>query len=216
MEYATQIVGILKKKYPDARTALNFGNPFQLLAAVVLSAQCTDARVNKITPALFKKYPNAQAFAKAKIGDLEKMIYSTGFYKNKAKNIKAAAVGVVKEFGGKLPDNMSDLLKLPGIARKSANVILEAGFGKVEGITVDTHVCRVSGMLGLVDKKLSESKNAVKIERILMKKVPREYWRIFPHLLVFHGRKICVARRPKCGICPLNKICPSSSIMARR
>lgn len=207
-----QIIKILKKKYPGARIALNFGNPFQLLVAVVLSAQCTDVRVNKITPALFKKYPDVSAFARAKVGDLEKMIYSTGFYKNKAKNIKAAAEKIVKDFGGELPDNMSDLLQLPGIARKSANVILEAGFGKVEGITVDTHVCRVSGMLGLVNKKLSESKNAVKIERILMEKVPKECWGIFPHLLVFHGRQICVARRPKCGICPLNKICPSSLV----
>ncbi|MEK7548045.1 MAG: endonuclease III [Patescibacteria group bacterium] len=212
MKYIEQIIKILKKKYPNAKIALNFGNLFQLLVAVVLSAQCTDVRVNKITPALFKKFPDAKAFAKAKIGDLEKMIYSTGFYKNKARNIKAAAEKIVKDFGEKLPDNMDRLLGLPGIARKSANVILEAGFGKVEGITVDTHVCRVSGMLGLVDKKLSKSKNAVKIERILMKKVPRKDWGIFPHLLVFHGRQICVARRPKCGMCPLNEICPSASV----
>ncbi len=212
MKYIEQIIKILKKKYPTAKIALNFGNLFQLLVAVVLSAQCTDVRVNKITPALFKKFPDAKAFAKAKIGDLEKMIYSTGFYKNKARNIKAAAEKIVGDFGGKLPNNMDRLLGLPGIARKSANVILEAGFGKVEGITVDTHVCRVSGMLGLVDKKLSKSKNAVKIERILMKKVPRKDWGIFPHLLVFHGRQICVARRPKCGMCPLNKICPSSKV----
>jgi endonuclease-3 len=211
VEYVAQIIKILKKKYPDAKIALNFGNLFQLLVAVVLSAQCTDVRVNKITPALFKKFPDAEAFAKAKIGDLEKMIYSAGFYKNKAKNIKAAAIVVVADFGGKLPENMDGLLGLPGIARKSANVILEAGFGKVEGITVDTHVCRVSGMLGLVDKKLSQNKNALKIEQILMKKVPRKDWGIFPHLLVFHGRQICVARCPKCGVCPLNKICPSAT-----
>lgn len=211
MEYTAQIIKILKKKYPDAKIALNFGNLFQLLVAVVLSAQCTDVRVNKITPALFRRFPDVRAFSMAKIGDLEKMIYSTGFYKNKAKNIKAAAEKIVKDFGEKLPDNMKNLLSLPGIARKSANVILETGFGKVEGITVDTHVCRVSGMLGLVDKKLSKSKNALKIEQILMEKVPRVDWGIFPHLLIFHGRQICVARRPKCEICPLNKICPSAS-----
>ena len=211
MEYTAQIIKILKKKYPDAKIALNFGNLFQLLVAVVLSAQCTDVRVNKITPALFRRFPDVRAFSMAKIGDLEKMIYSTGFYKNKAKNRKAAAEKIVKDFGEKLPDNMKNLLSLPGIARKSANVILETGFGKVEGITVDTHVCRVSGMLGLVDKKLSKSKNALKIEQILMEKVPRVDWGIFPHLLIFHGRQICVARRPKCEICPLNKICPSAS-----
>ena len=211
MEYTAQIIKILKKKYPDAKIALNFGNLFQLLVAVVLSAQCTDVRVNKITPALFRRFPDVRAFSMAKIGDLEKMIYSTGFYKNKAKNIKAAAEKIVKDFGEKLPDNMKNLLSLPGIARKSANVILETGFGKVEGITVDTHVCRVSGMLGLVDKKVSKSKNALKIEQILMEKVPRVDWGIFPHLLIFHGRQICVARRPKCEICPLNKICPSAS-----
>jgi len=211
VEYTAQIIKILKKKYPDAKIALNFGNLFQLLVAVVLSAQCTDVRVNKITPALFRRFPDVRAFSMAKIGDLEKMIYSTGFYKNKAKNIKAAAEKIVKDFGEKLPDNMKNLLSLPGIARKSANVILETGFGKVEGITVDTHVCRVSGMLGLVDKKLSKSKNALKIEQILMEKVPRVDWGIFPHLLIFHGRQICVARRPKCEICPLNKICPSAS-----
>ncbi|MEK7085598.1 MAG: endonuclease III [Patescibacteria group bacterium] len=212
MNEFSAIIKLLKKQYPDAKIALNFGDHFQLLVAVVLSAQCTDERVNKVTPALFKRFPTVRDFAKCNIKELERMIYSTGFYKNKARNIKAAAQKIVEEFGGKVPGSMDELLKLPGIARKSANVILEAGFGKVEGITVDTHVCRVSGMLGLVDKKLSRAKNAVKIEQILMKEVPKVSWGIFPHLLVFHGRQICVARHPKCDICPLNKICPSARI----
>lgn len=205
-----ETIRILKKAYPDARIALNFGDNFQLLVAVILSAQCTDERVNKVTPALFKKYPAVRDFAKAGLGELEKMIYSTGFYRNKAKNIKAAAEKIVADFGGKVPDNMEDLLTLPGVARKTANVVLDSGFGKHEGIVVDTHVCRVSGMLGLVPMALSKAKNAVKIEERLMKIVPRKEWGKFAHLLVFHGRRICVARRPKCKICPLNKLCPSA------
>lgn len=212
MAKITEIIKILKKTYPDARIALNFGDNFQLLTAVILSAQCTDKRVNMVTPALFKKYPAVYDFAKALVDDLEKMIYSTGFYKNKAKNIKAAAEKIVAGFDGKVPDNMQDLLTLPGVARKTANVVLDSGFGKEEGIVVDTHVCRVSGMLGLVPMALSKAKQAVKIEERLMKIVPRKEWGKFSHLLVFHGRKICVARRPKCKICPLNKLCPSADL----
>lgn len=212
MPQITEIIKILKKTYPDARIALKFGDNFQLLVAVILSAQCTDKRVNMVTPVLFKKYPAVRDFAKARIDDLEKMIYSTGFYKNKAKNIKAAAEKIVTDFGGKVPDNMEDLLTLPGVARKTANVVLDSGFGKEEGIVVDTHVCRVSGMLGLVPMAMSKAKKAVKIEERLMKIVPRKEWGKFSHLLVFHGRKICVARRPKCKICPLNKLCPSADL----
>lgn len=212
MPQIREIIKILKKTYPDARIALNFGDNFQLLVAVILSAQCTDKRVNMVTPALFKKYPAVYDFAKALVGDLEKMIYSTGFYKNKAKNIKAAAEKIVADFGGKVPDNMEDLLTLPGVARKTANVVLDSGFGKEEGVVVDTHVCRVSGMLGFVPMALSKAKSAVKIEERLMKIVPRKEWGKFAHLLVSHGRKICVARRPKCKICPLNKLCPSADL----
>lgn len=212
MQKVDQIIELLKKEHPDARIALKFDNNFQLLTAVVLSAQCTDKRVNAVTPALFEKYPTVKAFADAKIEDLEKMIYSTGFYKAKAKNLKATAQKIVADFGGKVPDNMDDLLKLPGVARKTANVILEAGFGKSVGIVVDTHVCRVSGRLGLVPMKMSKAKNAVKIEQELMKIVPRAAWGNFSHLLIFHGRGICVARKPKCKICPLNKLCPSADL----
>lgn len=204
-----QIIQILKKTYPDAKVELNFRDNFQLLVAVILSAQCTDKRVNKVTPALFKRFPKVQNFAECDVRELERLIYSTGFYKNKAKNIIAASQKIVAEFGGKVPGRMEDLLKLPGVARKTANVILDAGFGRSEGIVVDTHVCRVSGMLGLVDMKLSKAKNAVKIEHRLMEMVPREEWGKFAHLLVWHGRRICIARTPKCEICPLKSLCPN-------
>lgn len=210
--YIFQIFKILKKAYPDAKIALKFKGMFQLLVVVILSAQCTDERVNKISPQLFKKFPNIKNFAKSDIRELEKMVYSTGFYKVKAKNIKSAAQKILTDFNGKIPSTMEDLLKLPGVARKTANVILTSGFGKNEGIVVDTHVARISGLLGFVPMKLSEAKNAVKIEEELMKIIPKSDWGKFPYLITFHGRKICIARRPKCEICPLNKICPSAKI----
>lgn len=203
---------MLKIKYPNATIALKFENDFQLLVAVILSAQCTDERVNKVTPILFKRFVNAEDFAKCDISELEKLIYSTGFYKNKAKNIKGAAEKVVKDFGGKVPDNMRDLLTLPGVARKTANVILFEAFGRTEGIVVDTHVARISGLLGLVPKKLSDAKNAVKIEERLMEIVPKKDWGNIAYLFIDHGRAICIARRPKCEICPLSKICPSARV----
>lgn len=205
-----EIIGILNKDYPKAKIALNFNNIFELLVVVILSAQCTDKRVNLISPALFKYFPSVKSFAKCYIQKLEKYIYSTGFYKNKAKNIKAAAEMIIKNFDGKVPSKMNDLLKLPGVARKTANVILSSGFGQNEGIVVDTHVIRLSGLLGLVSFKLWKTKNAVKIEQELMEIVPKPYWGKISHLLVSHGRKICIAKSPKCGICHLNKICPSS------
>lgn len=207
---STEILRFLAKSYPDARIALHHGNEFQLLVAVILSAQCTDERVNKVTPGLFKKYPGVRDFAKADITELEQLIYSTGFYWAKAKNIRSAALKIVQEFGGKMPDKMEDLLKLPGVARKTANVVLSAAFGKNEGIVVDTHVIRLSGRMGFVDKKLSTAKNAVKIEQELIKIVPREDWGKFAHQMIMHGRKICTARKPKCGDCTLNKVCPSA------
>ncbi len=203
----SKITSILKKHYPDAKIALDFRSVWELLVVVVLSAQCTDVRVNKISPALFKKFPKIKDFARANLSDIEQLIYSTGFYKNKAKNIKLAAEKIVKDFGGKVPNKMKDLLKLPGIARKSANVILGDGFGKPEGITVDTHVIRLSGLIGLTDAKLSKTKNAVKIEQELMKIVPKKDWGIFSHLLVSHGRRICIARKPKCEECPIRRLC---------
>lgn len=207
-----KIIQILKKQYTDAKVELNFGDNFQLLVAVTLSAQCTDERVNKVTPALFKRFPKVQDFAQCRVDELERLIYSTGFYKNKAKNIKAASQKIAAEFGGKVPGRMEDLLKLPGVARKTANVILNAGFGRSEGIVVDTHVARVSGMLGLVDMKLSKAKNAVKIEQRLMEMVPRGVWGKFAHLLVWHGRRICIARKPKCEICPVRGLCPNARV----
>lgn len=210
MNQAQKVVDLLKKEYPDAKIALNFGDSFQLLVAVILSAQCTDERVNKVTPALFKRFPTVKDFSECDIEELEKLIYSTGFYKNKAKNIKGAAAKILAEFDGQIPDTMMDLLKLPGVARKTANVVLSAAYGKNEGIVVDTHVCRLSGRLGLAPKKLCDGKNAVKIELELIKKVSKKDWGIFPHLLIMHGRKICVARKPKCALCVLNRICPSA------
>ena len=207
-----RIINLLSKEYPDAKIALNYGDNFQLLVAVILSAQCTDERVNMVTPALFKRFSTIQDFAECETEELEKLIYSTGFYRNKAKNIRAAAGKIAKDYGGKVPDEMAELLAVPGVARKTANVILNAAYSKSEGIVVDTHVCRLSGLLGLVDKKLSEKKNAVKIEQKLMKQVPKKHWGLFPHLLIKHGRRVCIDRRPKCKICVLNKICPSAKL----
>lgn len=206
------IIRVLKKRYPNARIALSFGDEFQLLVAVILSAQCTDVRVNKVTPPLFNRFPSVEDFANCDVEELEKYIYSTGFYKNKAKNIKGASVAIVEKFGGKVPNNMEDLLSLSGVARKTANAVLSAGFGKNEGVVVDTHVARICGLLGLVDMKMSKAKNAVAIERILMKIVPKKDWGLFSHLIIFLGRDVCIARRPKCKVCPLKDLCPSAQL----
>jgi endonuclease-3 len=206
------VIKILKKEYPDAKIALKYDDVFQLLVVVILSAQCTDERVNKVSPPLFKRFRRVKDFAECDLGELEKLIYSTGFYKNKAKNIKGAAEMIVNEFGGRVPSTMNDLLRLPGVARKTANVILSGGYGKKEGVVVDTHVIRLSGLLGLVDEKLMKAKNAVKIERELMEIVPKHDWGKISLLLIRHGRRICIARRPKCVECKLNKICPSSRV----
>lgn len=207
-----KILDVLKKTYPRARIALNFKDMWQLLVVVILSAQCTDERVNKISPDLFKKFKSIKDFANCKIGDLEKAIYSTGFYKAKAKNIKGAAKMILEKFKGKVPSEMDDLLKIPGVARKTANVILWVAYGKNEGMVVDTHVCRISGLLGFVPMKMAKKKDAVGIEKMLMKIVPKKDWGNFSMQVVHHGRKICVARKPKCEICTLNKLCPSAKI----
>lgn len=210
--FVTEVIRILREEYPGSTIALNYQGVFQLLVAVQLSAQCTDERVNKVTPALFKRFPGVQDFAECDVAELEKLIYSTGFYRAKARNIRAAARVIVEKFGGEVPGRMDELLTLPGVARKTANVVMSAGFGLSEGVVVDTHVARLCGLLGLVDMKLSKAKNAVKIEQRLMKIVPRRDWGILPYLLIMHGRKVCVARRPQCGICKLNEICPSARL----
>lgn len=199
------IIKILRGSYPKARTSLRHRSAFELLVSTILSAQCTDARVNKITPALFKKYRTPRDFACARQSHLEKEVRSAGFYRNKAKNIIGASKKIVREFGGKVPDEMAKLTTLPGVARKTANIVLSASFHKAEGIAVDTHVKRLSGRLGL-----SKHSDPVKIEKDLMKIVPHGDWLDFNYLLVEHGRRRCVARKPLCAECVISKFCPSA------
>lgn len=199
-----KILTLLKKEYPNAKIALNFSNPLEILVATVLSAQCTDERVNIVTKSLFKKYRKAQDYAKANLKTFEQEIRSTGFYRNKAKNIISTAQKILKNFDGKVPDSMDKLMELPGVARKTANIVLFNGFGKVEGIAVDTHVRRVSARLGLTNNEDPD-----KIEKDLMKLLNRKEWGKFSYLLIDHGRKICDAKKPKCLECILQKLCPS-------
>jgi endonuclease-3 len=206
-----KIVAILKKEFPEADSRLHYDrtNALHSLVATILSAQCTDDRVNIVTPGLFKKYPTVRAFASVPQEQLEQDVRTCGFYRNKAKNIRAAAAKIISEFGGTVPDTMDELLSLPGVARKTANCVLSNVYGKNEGVVVDTHVIRLSGRLGL-----TKHKEPVKIERDLMQIVPQKEWGLFSHLMMFHGRKYCVARKPKCGDCPLGdsqkpKLCPS-------
>jgi len=195
------ILKVLDDLYPDAHCSLDYADPLQLLVATILSAQCTDERVNIVTPGLFKKYPTARAYAEAPISELEQDIKSTGFYHNKAKSIKAAGKAIVEEFGGQIPPDLDALVSLPGVGRKTANVVLGNAFD-IPGIVVDTHVGRVSARLGLTSHKEPE-----KIERDLMAVIPKERWTKFSHQLIQHGRKICIARKPKCSICPLRTHC---------
>ena len=201
------IIAELQKLYPAVECSLNYSNPLELLIATILSAQCTDARVNIVTESLFAKYKTAADFADAKLSELEQDVRSTGFYRNKAKNIKAACVLLVDKFNSKVPQTMEELLELPGVARKTANVVLGNAFGINAGVVVDTHVKRLSGRM-----KLTANANPDKIERDLMPLVPQKLWAEFSHLLVFHGREFCTARKPKCGLCPLaeKKLCPSA------
>ena len=199
-----KILSLLKKEYPKAKIALNFGNSLEILVATVLSAQCTDERVNMVTESLFKKYRKVQDYAKANPKTFEQEIRSTGFYRNKAKNIISAAQKIVKDFGGKMPDSMDELLQLPGVARKTANIVLFNGFGKIEGIAVDTHVRRLSQRLGF-----TKNQDPDKIEKDLMKPLDKKEWGKFSYLLIEHGRKICDAKKPKCLECLLQKLCPS-------
>lgn len=194
--------------YPDAACALHYRNPFGLLVATILSAQCTDERVNRVTPELFRKFPTIASLAEADIAELEQTVRSTGFYRNKAKAIKGVAQLVQRKHAGKVPQTMDELLELPGVARKTANVVLGNAFGKCEGMVVDTHIGRLSGRLGF-----TEHADPVKIERDLMAKFPRERWTMLAHLLIFHGRRVCVARRPRCGACALWGDCPQVGVV---
>jgi endonuclease III len=205
-ERVRKIRKVLARLYPGAHCALNHDNALQLLIATILSAQCTDVRVNLVTPALFKRYPDAQAFADADQGDLEKAIQSTGFFRNKARNIKACCKILVEQHSGQVPASLEQLVPLPGIGRKTANVILGNAFG-VPGITVDTHVGRLSRRLGLTTEE-----DPVKVEFALMKLVPRKEWTMFSHRLIFHGRQICFARKPLCSQCALADLCPKVEV----
>ena len=198
------ILPILKKLYPKAKCSLDYKNRLQLLIATILSAQCTDERVNKVTPDLFKKYPNVKALADADQNALEKDIQSTGFFRNKAKSLRGMAAAIVEQHQGQVPQTMDELTHLPGVGRKTANVVLGNAFSISEGVVVDTHVARVSARLGL-----TKETDPVKIEKDLMQIVPREEWTLFSHLLIFHGREICQARKPRCSICPLLPHCPA-------
>jgi endonuclease-3 len=206
-EHAGVILDRLLAEYPNAHCALDFRNAYELLAATILSAQCTDKRVNMVTPALFARYPDAEALSAAKQEDVEELIKSTGFFRNKAKSLIGMATAVVERHGGEIPADMDALVKLPGVGRKTANVILGNAFGRNDGIVVDTHVTRLSNRLGL-----TKESDAVKIEQDLMPLFPQQHWTMLSHLLIEHGRQVCDARQPRCGECVLNDICPSSLV----
>lgn len=205
--FIQEVTARLRRAYPDAHCELDYGTPVQLLVATILSAQCTDRRVNQVTPALFAKYPSAADFAAADRSELEQLIRPTGFFRQKAKYIQHSCQEIVLKHGGELPSDMESLLVLPGVARKTANVVLGEIYGIAAGITVDTHVKRLAGRLGL-----SESTDATKVERDLMALVPQEDWIEISHLLIFHGRRICFSRSPDCPGCTLNDLCPSSEL----
>lgn len=195
----------LRAAYPDAKCALDHRNPFELLIATILSAQCTDARVNMVTPTLFARFPDAEAMSHATQEELEDLVRTTGFFRNKSKSIRGASERLVGEFGGIVPRSMDELLRLPGVARKTASVVLGVSYGLAEGVVVDTHVARVSRRLGLTKHGKVE-----KIEHDLMKAIPRGDWIEYSHLIIFHGRRVCEARKPKCPVCPVQDLCPSA------
>lgn len=199
------IITRLQRQYPDARCALDHQEPLQLLVATILSAQCTDARVNIVTKDLFLKYRDAQDYADANPAVFEREIKSTGFFRNKTKSVLGMAQALVERHGGRVPSTMDQLTALPGVGRKTANVVLGTAFGINEGVVVDTHVTRIANRL-----KLTAQEDPVKIEQDLMKLVPRTEWADFSHLLIHHGRRLCDARKPKCEICPVNELCPSA------
>ena len=209
-ERTARIIQLLQQTYPDAHCALNHKNAFQLLVATILSAQCTDVRVNLVTPALFQKYPTPETLSKAPQAELEKLIQSTGFFRNKAKSLREASADIVEKHGGKVPDTMDQLTSLRGVGRKTANVVLGNAYGQNVGIVVDTHVGRLSLRLALTSHA-----DPVKIERDLMELVPQDHWTLFSHELIFHGRQVCTARNPKCTQCPLLALCPTGKKLTR-
>ena len=206
-ERAARIYELLEGEYPQARTALEHTSPFELAVATILSAQCTDERVNMVTPALFERFPDAASLARAPLDELEEIIHSTGFFRNKARNLVGMAQAVVEEFGEELPRTLAQLTTLPGIGRKTANVVLGNAFGIDEGVVVDTHVKRLSARMGFTRETTPE-----KVEQDLMEIFPRERWTPLSHLLIFHGRGSCVARKPRCGECVVAHLCPSSAV----
>ena len=208
---AGEIIKRLKEQYPEAHCELNHQNPFELLVATILSAQCTDARVNIVTETLFRKYRSPHDFLSVEQTELEADIRPTGFFRNKAKSIQGASQKIVENFGGEIPQTMDELLTLNGVARKTANVVLGNAFGIASGVVVDTHVSRISQRLGLTENILPE-----KIEKDLNELVPQEDWILFPHLLISHGRKICQSRKPKCEICLLNDVCPQIGVVIKQ
>lgn len=203
----TQILAILKRTYPDAHCALNFTTPLQLLIATILSAQCTDERVNQVTPGLFARCPDAASLAAISQKELEKIIHSTGFYRAKARSLRSCAASLVAEHGGKVPKTMEALHKLAGVGRKTANVVLGNAFGLAEGVVVDTHVGRLSRRMGL-----TRHLDPVKVESALVRLIPKEDWTLVSHLLIAHGRKRCMARNPNCPQCELRKLCPQRGV----
>ncbi len=200
---AHQIVRLLEQTYPDAQCALNFTTPLELLVATILSAQCTDERVNQVTRTLFTKYRSASDYVKVPLAELEQEIRPTGFYRNKAKTLQACCQQLLQEHGGQVPKDMEALVRLPGVGRKTANVVLGTAYGIASGIVVDTHVSRIARRLGLTQHRQAE-----KIEEDLLALVPQEEWIAFGHRMIHHGRRICTARKPKCEVCPLQKVCP--------
>ena len=204
-ERTEQVIKLLKRAYPDAHCALNHSNAFELLVATILSAQCTDERVNIVTADLFRKYRKPDDYLKVAATELQQDIHTTGFFRNKTKSIQGACRMLVDEFGSRVPQTMEELLRLPGVARKTANVVLGVAYDIAAGIVVDTHVSRLSQRL-----RLTRQKDPAKIEQELMKLVPRKDWIIFSHLLIFHGRRVCKARRPLCEECAVERLCPSS------
>jgi endonuclease-3 len=207
----TRILERLHRAYPDARIALTHADPFQLVVATILSAQCTDERVNRVTPALFARFPTPAALAAASLAEVEALVRSTGFFRNKARAIVGLAQALGRDHGGEVPRTMEELVALPGVARKTANVVLGTAFGIASGIVVDTHVTRLVGLLGL-----TRDTDPVKIERTLLELVPQAEWIAFGHLLILHGRTVCIARRPRCDSCTLAELCPSASGAKRR
>lgn len=198
----SNIIEILRKTYPDAKCSLDFSTPFELLVAVILSAQCTDERVNKTTPSIFKKYSTAKDFADIDLQVLEDLIHPCGFYKNKAKNIKATAKIILEKYNGEVPQTMDELIALPGVGRKTANVVMLEAFNSPQGIAVDTHCKRISNRMGFSDKSEPE-----KIEQDLLKVIPKKYYKDVNHLFMWHGRNTCTARNPNCSNCPVNQFC---------